>query len=768
LRVWPSVRQLLCGGVLQTRSAGAKRVAVAALLWGILCAAGVGVLWGAVPGAAAAAPDSAGSKSPAPLVMGVMDPLAAPLACPCVKGFAQRDYGRLGEFLESRLKRPVRVVYAESVDAARRLAPQGRLDVIIGKDSVVRFDAVGCGLKVEPLARLTDKQGRTTLRGLFVVVRDDPARSIKDLAGYRIFFGPREEAEKHPAALVALEASGVDPPEQIETRPSCTNAALDLLENKEPRRAAAVISDYARVLLEGCGTIKPGELRVVGQTPEVPFVTLFVVGELDATTRERLAEALQAVRRNPALLRALESRSGFVLLGRQGAGQKRAADSTDPSLPSERTAPKQAAGSDGGQQMTAGMALFAAPAPHGSAGAESRSLGIPAQRRAQAAEIWPGWRGPRRDGHCSRLPERLPDRLPVLWQKPTTGAGLSGVAATERYVIFSDRDSLDRYDIFRCLRVEDGREVWKLEYPAAGRLDYGNSPRATPLVADGRVYLLGAFGHLHCVRLSDGHVVWKKHLAADYGAEPPTWGYCASPLLVDGKLVVNPGAREASLVALDAQTGKELWRSPGLPAAYASLIVGRFGGVRQIVGYDAVSLGGWDIETGRRLWALLPPEQGDFNVPTPIDFDGRLLVSTENNGTRLYQFDSQGRIVKQPAAECFELAPDSHTPVLVGDKLFGCWMGLWCLDASRALKPCWKAEDEAFEDYTSIITDGRRLLIATVSGELLLVEADPEAYKLVSRVRVFDRRTELLAHPAVVGNRLYLRDTGSIVCVRLW
>jgi len=95
-------------------------------------------------------------------------------------------------------------------------------------------------------------------------------------------------------------------------------------------------------------------------------------------------------------------------------------------------------------------------------------------------------------------------------------------------------------------------------------------------------------------------------------------------------------------------------------------------------------------------------------------------------------------------------------------------MGLWCLDASRGLKPCWKAEDEAFEDYTSIITDGRRLLIATVSGELLLVEADAEAYKLVSRVRVFDRRTELLAHPAVVGNRLYLRDTSSIVCVRLW
>jgi len=67
-----------------------------------------------------------------------------------------------------------------------------------------------------------------------------------------------------------------------------------------------------------------------------------------------------------------------------------------------------------------------------------------------------------------------------------------------------------------------------------------------------------------------------------------------------------------------------------------------------------------------------------------------------------------------------------------------------------------------------VITDGRRLLVATVTGELLLVEADAGAYKLLSRVRVFDRRSELLSHPAVVGNRLYLRDTNSIVCLRLW
>ncbi len=87
---------------------------------------------------------------------------------------------------------------------------------------------------------------------------------------------------------------------------------------------------------------------------------------------------------------------------------------------------------------------------------------------------------------------------------------------------------------------------------------------------------------------------------------------------------------------------------------------------------------------------------------------------------------------------------------------------------AAGLKPCWSAEDEAFEDYTSMISDGRRLLIATVTGELVLVAANAESYELLARVQVLERRGELLSHPAVVGDRLYLRDTGSVVCLRLW
>jgi outer membrane protein assembly factor BamB len=278
---------------------------------------------------------------------------------------------------------------------------------------------------------------------------------------------------------------------------------------------------------------------------------------------------------------------------------------------------------------------------------------------------------------------------------------------------------------------------------------------------------MGAFGDLHCVNLADGKVIWRKNLLAQFGAKPVTWGMCASPLVIDEKVIVNPGAPKASLVALERSTGKVLWTSPGGPAAYASFIVGNFGGKRQIIGYDAASVGGWDIETGKRLWMLIPPEEGDFNVPTPIDVGGKLLLTSENNGTRLYGFDSQGKIVPEPEAENLDLAPDTSTPVVIDGKVFGCWTELFCLDLTDGLKAHWTAEDEAYEDYVSLIASRDRLLITTTQGELVLADTNAGQYKLVSRLRIFDDGSEVLSHPAIVGKHLYLRSATSVCCVLL-
>jgi outer membrane protein assembly factor BamB len=232
-------------------------------------------------------------------------------------------------------------------------------------------------------------------------------------------------------------------------------------------------------------------------------------------------------------------------------------------------------------------------------------------------------------------------------------------------------------------------------------------------------------------------------------------------------VIVNPGAPEASVAALDAATGKTRWRTPGPPAAYSSFLLATLGGRDQIVGYDQHSLGGWDPRTGERLWQLRPEQEGDFNVPTPLVLDGRLVVATENNGTRMYEFDATGKIIPQPFGTAAMLAPNTATPVATCGRVFGTDRGIHCLDAARRLQPVWHLTDASLGDHASLLASKERVLIVTMTGELILLDARAEDCRILSRQRVFGEDVEIYSHPAMAGNRLFLRGRNTLACLEL-
>jgi outer membrane protein assembly factor BamB len=654
-----------------------------------------------VQGACLAADD--GPQSAPAIVMVVADPLAAELSCPCVAGYAQRDYGELAEHIGAALDRDVTVVYGESTAKAAG-GDDKPADIVIGKRSVVAAEAARAQRPLAPVAALTGLDGTTTQRGLVVVHRDDAARAVADLADHVIVLGPADCEEKHAAARRLLDGHEVAVPKECDEAKDCTEAAERVLAARAAgdRPVAAVVSSYAAPLLEGCGTIRKGDLRVVGETADVPFITAFVDERLDAATRTAILEALADVAEDPLLKLKLESKAGFRMLA-------------------------------------------ATP----DAGAE-----------------WPGWRGPRRDAVVAWLPDRLPDPPRVAWSCPLWNQGVGGVAVAGGLVLVGDRDLADAGDVFHAIDAATGERLWTLEYPAAGRLDYGNSPRATPLVHDGHAYLLGAFGHLHCVRLEDGEVVWQRHLRDDFGVTGElVWGVSSSPLVVDGKLIVNPGGPEASLVALDPATGEVVWQTPGAAAAYASFVVAEPGGPRQLVGYDATSCGGWDIATGKRLWSLEPKVQGDFNVPTPLVVGPRAVFVSENNGARSIGLDADGK--PRILARFAKLDPDMHSPVVCAGRIFGVHKGrVTCLDADT-LEPVWVARDRSLGGHVSLVASADRLLICTQEGELLLVDPRADGLEILSRCRVLGDDASTLAHPAVVDRKIYVRGPGELVCLDL-
>ena len=197
---------------------------------------------------------------------------------------------------------------------------------------------------------------------------------------------------------------------------------------------------------------------------------------------------------------------------------------------------------------------------------------------------------------------------------------------------------------------------------AAGDMDFTKSARAYPVIIGEFVYLLGAFGDLHCVKLDSGEIVWRCDSKKDFKSELPTWGWCSTPLQVGDLLIVNPGAPGASLVALDRRTGKNAGRSRASPRATPPSSWPPWAAVNRSSVTTPSPPGVGIPETGQRLWRLVPEFDGDFNVATPIVVGDKLLLCTENNGTRLYGLRRAGMHQPEPVATNEDLSPTPAPP----------------------------------------------------------------------------------------------------------
>jgi hypothetical protein len=167
----------------------------------------------------------------------------------------------------------------------------------------------------------------------------------------------------------------------------------------------------------------------------------------------------------------------------------------------------------------------------------------------------------------------------------------------------------------------------------------------------------------------------------------------------------------------------------------------------------------------------VPEYDGDFNVPTPIVVGDKLLVSTENNGTRLYGFDSADKIIPEPLAVNEDLIPDTSTPVVHDGLVLGSCSRLVCLDLNQGLHMLWEHEDDPFCGYATMIGGNGHFLVTTQVGTIGLVKADRSGFQYVGTVDIFqdvaDTQRDVWSHPALVAGRLYIRNLLAVYCFLL-
>jgi outer membrane protein assembly factor BamB len=396
------------------------------------------------------------------------------------------------------------------------------------------------------------------------------------------------------------------------------------------------------------------------------------------------------------------------------------------------------------------------------------------------ADDWPQWRGKRRDGWSQEtgLLQEWPAGGPrLLWQRKEIGSGYSTPAVVGERLYLLANEGLEN-EFVQALAVADGKRVWSTRLGKVGNPDQRpNLPgaRSTPTVDGDLLYGLSSDGDLACLEIGSGKVRWRKSLRTDFGGKPGTWAYSESPLIDGPWLVCTPGGGEATLVALDKQTGEVIWRAAvpvGDEAGYASVIAVQVGALYQYVQFLGKGVVGVEAGTGKFLWRHdKTVSRFNANIPTPVAHEGYVFSGGAGTGAGLIKLNlRQGTVEVEPVYFSPKLPTAVGGAVKVGDFLYGAaGQTLLCVEFATG-NVRWEERSVA---PGSLCVAAGRLYIHGEGGEVALVEPSPEGYREKGRFRPPDQpphanpMEKAWAYPVVANGRLFIRDLGTLWCYQI-
>lgn len=405
------------------------------------------------------------------------------------------------------------------------------------------------------------------------------------------------------------------------------------------------------------------------------------------------------------------------------------------------------------------------------------------------ADDWPQWGGPQRDlvwretGIVDRLPDA--DILPRVWSAPI-GEGYGGPSVANGRVYVMDRLRDEQLERVLCLDAATGDIIWHHEYEARYSISYPAGPRCTPVVDGKLVYVVGAMGHMFCLKVDDGSVVWKRNFVDEFGTKLPTWGMVASPLVDGNQLITLVGGSDNSLVvSFDKTTGKELWRAlQDSGVGYAPPVIFEFGGRRQLILWHPEAVSSLDPANGTVIWQVPYRVRAGLSIATPRKFENKLFVASFYNGPRMIEVadDGASASVAWAGKSDSEIRTDGVHPIMCtpwfdGKNIYSiCSYGqLRCLDATNGSR-LWEtleATGRARWWNAFIIPHGDRFFIHNEQGDLIIARLSPSGYEEVSRAKLIEptrkvqRRMTIWSHPAFAMKSVFARNDNEIVRVNL-
>jgi outer membrane protein assembly factor BamB len=333
----------------------------------------------------------------------------------------------------------------------------------------------------------------------------------------------------------------------------------------------------------------------------------------------------------------------------------------------------------------------------------------------------------------------------VVWEKR--------VFVTSSDGRLNDQLSLDCHD------ADTGKLLWRCRFFGSvlpeGLFGPGGMAVPTPATDGKRVFALFGTGDLVCVDF-DGKPVWIRSLAQEYGPFRNRWGMAASPLLVDGLLIVQVDHfGESYLLAVDAASGANRWRTKrDATVNWSSPLLMRHEGETRLIVAGTNTLRAYDVKTGAERWKI--EGMHEQCIPTPVEKDGRIYALGGQDhyalcvsalGEPVWKKRSTGARIPSPIVlgEHFYYAEDAGFAI--------------CLEAKTGRR-VWRDRLGSKQTASPVAGDGK-LYFTGESGTITVVKAG-EVFEELARNNLNE---SVVASPAIANGKLYIRGSKHLFCI---
>ena len=347
-----------------------------------------------------------------------------------------------------------------------------------------------------------------------------------------------------------------------------------------------------------------------------------------------------------------------------------------------------------------------------------------------------------------------------------------------------DRKEFTGVERLLCLDEKTGKVFWSHEHPEKYAISYPAGPRSTPIVHAGKVYAQGAEGMLSCFDAVSGDEIWHKNFKETYKTKAALWGYASQPLIDGDKLIVIAGGAGSHCVALNKDTGAEIWRvGTAREQGYSPPVIIQQAGVRQLVLCSPQNIYAVNPETGEQLWSQEYEGSNGSIIMTPIHHGNSLFIAGYDNKNLLLELGTDKPTAKTlwRDKEKWAFSPVNVQPLLMDGKVYGLDQGgeLRCIDLPSGEiewatpQPLSAKKQPSGTVFLVRAGETDKFWMFAETGDLIIGQMTPKGFKELSRMHVINAtntafgRDVVWCAPAFANKRMYVRNDKELICIDL-